>query len=107
MDNLLKKWKKMERIGSWTYSVKNRCLTFGEFSVRLTKKESSILHCLWRKGGDFVSREELLLDGWGKADFYTGRCMDVYICKLRKILSRDLSVTIHSVRGSGYKLTRS
>ena len=97
----------MERIGSWTYDVKNRYLAFGEFSVRLTKKESAILHCLWQKAGDFVSREELLLDGWGKADFYTGRCMDVYICKLRKILSLDPTIKINSVRGLGYKLIHS
>lgn len=97
----------MERIGSWTYDVKTRHLASGDFSVRLTKRESGILHNLSQKRGELVSRKELLLDGWGKADFYTGRCMDVYICKLRKILSLDPSVTIHSVRGSGYKLIHS
>ena len=97
----------MERIGSWTYDVKTRHLASGDFSLRLTKKESGILHSLYQKRGELVSREELLLNVWGKADFYTGRCMDVYICKLRKILSRDSSITIHSVRGLGYKLTLS
>ncbi len=95
----------MERIGSWTYDVKNRHLVSGDFSVRLTKKESGILYCLYQKRGELVPREALLLEVWGKADYYTGRCMDVYMCKLRKILSRDASVMIHSVRGLGYKLT--
>ena len=97
----------MERIGSWTYDVKTRHLASGDFNVRLTKKESGILHCLCQKRGELVSREALLLEVWGKADHYTGRCMDVYMCKLRKILSRDASVTIHSVRGLGYKLIHS
>lgn len=94
----------MERIGSWTYDVKTRHLVSGDFSVRLTKKESGILYCLCQKRGELVSREALLLEVWGKADYYTGRCMDVYMCKLRKILSRDASITIHSVRGLGYNL---
>ena len=94
----------MERIGSWTYDVKTRYLASGDFGVRLTKKESGILSCLCQKRGELVSREALLLEVWGKADHYTGRCMDVYMCKLRKILSRDASVTILSVRGLGYKL---
>ena len=107
MDSLLKKWQTMEKIGSWTYDVKTRQLTSDDFSVRLTKKESGILYCLCQKRGELVSREALLLDVWGKTDYYTGRCMDVYMCKLRKILSRDASITIHSVRGLGYKLTLS
>lgn len=97
----------MERIGSWTYDVKTRHLASGDISVRLTKKESGILYCLCQKRGELVSREALLLEVWGKADYYTGRCMDVYMCKLRKILSRDASATILSVRGLGYKLTLS
>ncbi|MHB9141810.1 MAG: winged helix-turn-helix domain-containing protein, partial [Paludibacter sp.] len=37
-------------------------------------------------------------------NYYNARSMDVYICKLRKLLQDDPDVIIINIHGKGYKL---
>ena len=79
-------------------------LTHGGNSQRMTIKESKILNMLASSANSIVTREEIMIDVWGEADYYTGRSLDVFISKLRSYLRRDPSVRIVTIPTLGYKL---
>tara|TARA_B100000900_G_C20529100_1_gene695542 strand:+ start:384 stop:680 length:297 start_codon:yes stop_codon:yes gene_type:complete len=95
----------MLEIGGWKFNAASRTLIHGDYSIQLTKTESKLFELFSSNLDIIVSREDILSAVWGKSDYHTGRCMDVYICKLRKILARYPSLKISSFRGLGYKLT--
>jgi len=41
---------------------------------------------------------------WGNDDYFTARSMDVYITKLRKMLSDDPHLNIKNIHGAGFQL---
>jgi DNA-binding response OmpR family regulator len=50
-----------------------------------------------------LTREEILVEVWGKDDFYLGRSMDVYMTKLRKYLRTDESIRLETIHGTGFR----
>jgi DNA-binding response OmpR family regulator len=52
----------------------------------------------------FLDRKVALRMIWKDDNYYNSRSMDVYICKLRKLLSADSNVHIINLHGKGYKL---
>lgn len=91
-------------IGQFSFDPQNLMLTHGGNSQRLTIKESKILNILAASVNNIVTREEIMIDVWGEADYYTGRSLDVFISKLRSYLRRDPSVRITTIPTLGYKL---
>ena len=41
---------------------------------------------------------------WGAEGYFISRSMDVYISKLRKLLSGDPRIEIQNIHGRGFKL---
>lgn len=72
--------------------------------IQLTKKESGLLDILYKNKNLTVYRSEVLTELWGEDNYFNGRSMDVYICRLRKIFKSLESVEIVSVHGIGHKL---
>jgi DNA-binding response OmpR family regulator len=72
--------------------------------VKLSHRESALLEMLAKHKNEIAGRREVLLEIWGDDSFFHARSMDVYVTRLRKILSADASVSIVNVRGFGYKL---
>jgi len=72
----------------------------------LGAKEFEVLCLLVEKGGDVVSREELLDRAWpGKADQASPASVDKYIASLRKKLLQGTSrCSIETLRGVGFGL---
>jgi two-component system, OmpR family, response regulator VicR len=52
-----------------------------------------------------VKREDVLINVWGKDDFFLGRSMDVFISKLRKYLKGEPEIVIETIHGIGFRLT--
>jgi two-component system alkaline phosphatase synthesis response regulator PhoP len=75
--------------------------------VQLSQKETMILRCLAEKPGEVVSRTEILDRVWGYNAFPTERTIDNFIVRLRRLLEPDPQAPryIHTVRGTGYRLT--
>jgi DNA-binding response OmpR family regulator len=75
--------------------------------VQLSQKETLILRCLAEKPGEVVSRMEILDRVWGYNAFPTERTIDNFIVRLRRLLEPDPQAPryIHTVRGTGYRLT--
>ncbi len=69
----------------------------------ITAKESDLLRFLCEHKNKVVKREEVLINVWGKDDFFLGRSMDVYITKLRKYLKANPEVMIETIHGIGYR----
>jgi DNA-binding response OmpR family regulator len=72
----------------------------------LTELELSLLLHLWRKRGQFVSREELLVEVWGYNKDTMTRTVDIFISRLRRILGDRAAAPqlLLTKRGKGYML---
>ncbi len=80
-------------------------LSIGDsFTTTLTLRELELLTFLYKQRNQIVKREEILLHIWGDNDYFLGRSLDVFISRLRKVLSRSNSVKIENVYGVGFKL---
>ena len=91
-------------IGGFTFEPTQLRLSAVNSSILLTKKESGVLELLVRQPGRIVGRQEVLEQLWDTVDYFTGRSLDVYIGRLRKILEKDPQIRLESVRGSGFIL---
>ena len=86
---------------------KSTCeLLCGERSMRLGKKEFSIMHILMMNGNVVVSKDELLKRAWGVGTEAEDNNVEVYISFLRKKLRfLHTNAQINTLRKFGYKLT--
>jgi len=91
-------------IGLFSFEPSQLRLSSASESILLTKKESGVLEQLARQPGRIVSRQEVLKNLWDSADYFSGRSLDVYIGRLRKLLEQDAHIRLESVRGSGFIL---
>jgi DNA-binding response OmpR family regulator len=77
-------------------------LKAGEEQIVLTQKEAELLKFFCDHPNVILKREEILLNVWGKDDFFLGRSMDVYIAKLRKFIKPVTGVSIETIHSIGY-----
>lgn len=92
------------KIGRFTFLPDQHELRAGEERHTLTGREAALLRLLAEKKGDILSRSHALKTLWHDDNYFNARSMDVYITKLRKLLSTDESIQIMTVRGEGFKL---
>ncbi len=92
------------RIGRLTFNYGEMTLS-GEKKERilLTQKEADLLKFLCENPNKTLKREEILLHVWGKADYFLGRSMDVFITKLRKHFKADSRIELATIHGVGFK----
>lgn len=85
---------------------KSTCeLVCGDRSIRLGKKEFSVMYILMMNGNVVVSKEELLKRAWGVDSDAEDNNVEVYISFLRKKLRfLHANVQIDTLRKFGYKL---
>ncbi len=96
--------KDIYELGKFTFNSKLRTLTTEEEEKKLSPKEAQLLELLAINQNSLISREVALKKIWGNDDYFTARSMDVYITKLRKILSEDPRLNIKNIHGSGFQL---
>jgi DNA-binding response OmpR family regulator len=95
------------RIGKFYFDTQKQELSLNESITKLTTKENDLLVYLCANMNEVLDREFAVNTIWKPHhDFYqfAARSMDVYITKLRKLLSADPHVEIINVHGKGYKL---
>jgi DNA-binding response OmpR family regulator len=71
---------------------------------RISNTEAEVLKLFITHKNNLLTRSVILLNVWGRDDFYSARNLDVYINKLRKLLKEDPSLEIVNIHGSGFKL---
>jgi len=99
-----KEGKDFYAIGSYQLDVKEQKLSIGKDQRQLTLKETKLLSLLSLKENTIIKRENILLNLWGKNDYFLGRSLDVFISRLRKYLKKDENIHLENIRGVGFKL---
>lgn len=93
------------KLGNLIFDSKNLQLLHGPETIQLTQKESDLLRYLCLNVNTVVKREDVLMNVWGKEDYFLGRSMDVFMTKLRKYLKDAEGVTLITIHGVGFKLS--
>ncbi|MEO6537600.1 MAG: response regulator transcription factor [Ferruginibacter sp.] len=111
IDVFLRRTKKLEAdvpedfyIGKLKFVHNELKIYDGKLSVNLTQKEASLLKFLAQNNNKILKREEVLLNVWGKDDYFLGRSMDVFITKLRKHFRADPTIHLETIHGIGFRL---
>lgn len=69
---------------------------------KLTFREAELISYFSKNRNKLLSREEILEAVWGGNDYFSGRSLDVFISRLRKIFQDDPAVQIENRHGMGY-----
>ena len=90
-------------IGQLQFSYTDLKLGIGKEVFNLTQKEADLLKFLCEHSNRILKREEVLLNVWGKDDYFLGRSMDVFITKVRKYLKEAKKAELQTIHGIGFK----
>jgi len=95
------------QIGKFDFESEKRTLTINEEIIKLSPKESELLHLLATNMGEVVRREDALNRIWKEDSYFTTKSMDVYITKLRKHLRKDTKnqIEITNLHGKGFVMS--
>lgn len=88
-----------------TYKPKALLLLTKNESIALSHKEGQILSLLCDHKNEILDRKKLLIEVWNDDSYFNSRTLDVYIRKLRKLLSADPSIQIITLKGVGYRFS--
>jgi two-component system phosphate regulon response regulator PhoB len=87
--------------GDLQLDQETRRVSRGARDVRVNRTSFRLLECLLERPGSVFSREQLLERVWGPSADITERAIDVYVARLRKVLSigheRDPILTVPGV----------
>jgi DNA-binding response OmpR family regulator len=110
MDVFLRRTKKLHSenvqhymIGKLKFSYTDLKITSDQGTSSMTQKEADLLKFLCEHPNRVLKREEVLLNVWGKDDYFLGRSMDVFITKLRKHFKADPEVILETIHGVGFR----
>jgi DNA-binding response OmpR family regulator len=90
-------------VGNLHFSYTDLKLGIGQEIFNLTQKEADLLKFLCEHSNRILKREEVLLNVWGKDDYFLGRSMDVFITKLRKYFKSDPKINLETIHGVGFR----
>lgn len=92
------------RHGELSLDTRSGKVTHTGANVALTSHEYRVLEYLMHRRGDVVSRAELIEHVYAQDFDRDSNTVEVFVARLRKKISADL---IETVRGLGYRITRS
>ncbi len=106
----LKRSKKKEqegpmyfRIGNLNFDYSNLTLSNETEHYQLTQREADLFRYLCMNVNRVLKRDEILMNVWGKDDYFLGRSMDVFITKVRKYLKNQTNAKLQTIHGIGFK----
>ncbi len=110
MEVFLRRTRKMHsekvqeyQIGKLKFSYTDLKITSDKGASSMTQKEADLLKFFCQHPNKVLKREEVLLNVWGKDDYFLGRSMDVFITKLRKHFKADPEVILETIHGVGFR----
>jgi len=111
MDVFLRRTKKMYsaqlvnyKLGNLEFSYTDLKIISADETISITQKEAELLRFLCDHPNKVLKREEVLLNVWGKDDYFLGRSMDVFITKLRKHFKQEPNLVLETIHGVGFRL---
>ena len=91
-------------IGDYQFDYHRRELSYQGVSKRITEKETEVLRLLCLNKNRVLRRDEAVEQIYGKKDYFLGRSFDVFISRIRKLLSKDTRICIENVFKVGFIL---
>lgn len=91
------------KIGSLNFDYTNLLLHNSKVEHQLTQREADLIRYLCINANRVLKREEILLNVWGREDYFLGRSMDVFITKVRKYIKGEEGVELQTIHGIGFK----
>jgi two-component system OmpR family response regulator len=92
-------------VGDLVLDPATRRVSRADVELKLTSRETSLLEFLMRRKGDVVSRQQILAHVWDYNFEGDPNIIEVYIARLRRKIDKPFdTLTIETVRGSGYRL---
>ena len=93
------------RLGAWRLRPGAKLLAADDgAAVRLTEKETAILHYLHGAGGRTVGRDELLREVWGYSQEAATRTLETHVWRLRRKLAAAGAGGLLFTEAGGYRL---
>lgn len=96
--------KEIYKLGQYNFNSVNQELFYRDKMKYLTVKESELLKYLVDRKNQLCPYKDLLIQLWGKNDYFNRKSMNVFITRLRNYLELDKDVKIENVHGKGYIL---
>jgi DNA-binding response OmpR family regulator len=94
---------KMYEVGKYQFDAVNYEVILGTEKTTLTQREADLLKLFIQNPHNVLKREDILKALWGTDDYFMGRSLDVFISRLRKILSKDANIVIENLHGIGFR----
>ena len=92
-------------LGDYMYNKDNSQLVYkADMIQQLTFRENKLLNLLVIKQNELCSHKEILINIWGKNDFFSKKSLNVFITRLRKYLAKDSSIKIQNIHNQGFIL---
>lgn len=111
MDVFLRRSKKLQADVNKEYKLGKLSFSYGDLKLysngevsNLTQREADLLRFFCEHTNQILRREEVLINVWGKDDYFLGRSMDVFIAKLRKHFKADPDIVLETIHGVGFRL---
>lgn len=92
-------------VGKFHFDPSEHLLNTNGESISLTQRESDLLKLFLDHKNKVLKREQILTALWGDDSYFMGRSLDVFISRLRKILSEEKSISIENLHGIGFKFS--
>lgn len=100
----VEKSSKNHTIGTFTFEPTNYSLKNETQQITLTEREATLLNLFVENKNTVLKREKILTELWGNDDYFSGRSLDVFISRLRKIFKDETHVRIENIPRVGFKL---
>ena len=72
------------------------------YEVKLTEREFAVWKYFALNPNRVLKREDILLAVWGENDYFLGRSLDVFVSRIRKLLSHSANVQLETVYKVGF-----
>lgn len=95
------------KVGDLNFNFNDLLLYNDTERTQLTQREADLLRYLCLNANRVLKREEILLNVWGKEDYFLGRSMDVFVTKIRKHIKDQPGVELQTIHGIGFKFIMS
>ncbi|NRB49088.1 MAG: response regulator transcription factor [Saprospiraceae bacterium] len=92
------------QLGEFLFDAQRQELIRNGELQRITEKETAVLQLLCQHKNQILRRDEAVEQIYGKNDYFLGRSFDVFICRLRKLLTPDPNISIENVFKVGFIL---
>jgi DNA-binding response OmpR family regulator len=91
-------------IGDFTFYPANFELVSKSTKVQLTEREAMLLQMFLDNIGNVLKREVILTKLWGSDDYFSGRSLDVFVSRLRKIFKDHPDIKFENIPRIGFRL---